>query len=387
MKKYLVLIAIIFAIIIFQNLKAESPDRKLQILRPDYDSETGILDINAVINGEKIPVSINLEPVELNPQAAFELFQKVVDKIRPEIPENTSSDLNLPTQTDGVEIFWLSSDEKLIAPDGKVNPYELEIGQERAVNLTAVLSLGEYRFEYDFEIKVQCPDIDTIEKKTLWINSRIKKYLEDNTAEQHLSLPENIEGINVRYELQSDSNPAVIVIGFLGVVAIFVARRLDMKNKENIKTRQLEIDYCEVVSKLVLLMGAGLTIRNAWEKTVADYQAQKKVSGERIVYEEMAVTLNEMAAGVPERMVYENFGKRCKLPRYIKLGSLLQQNFIKGSKQLLSLLEAESDIAFEERKLLAKKQGEEAGTKLLLPMILELVVVMAIVMVPALMSF
>lgn len=387
MKKYLVLIAIIFTIIIFQNLTAESPDSELQILRPDYDSETGIIDINAVIDGEKIPVSINLEPVELNPQAALELFQKAVDKIRKEIPKNTSSDLNLPGQTDGIDIFWLSSDEKLIAPDGKVNPYELEIGQEREVNLTAVLSLGEYRFEYDFEIKVQCPDIDTIEKKTLWINSRIKKYLEDNTDKQHLTLPENIEGINVRYELQSDNNPALIVIGFLGVAAIFLARRLDIKNKEKIKMRQLEIDYCEVVSKLVLLMGAGLTIRNAWEKTVADYQAQKKVSGERIVYEEMAVTLNEMASGVPERMVYENFGKRCKLPRYIKLGSLLQQNFVKGSKQLLSLLETESDIAFEERKLLAKKQGEEAGTKLLLPMVLELVVVMAIVMVPALMSF
>ena len=42
--------------------------------------------------------------------------------------------------------------------------------------------------------------------------------------------------------------------------------------------------------------------------------------------------------------------------------------------------------AFEERKNLAKKQGEEAGTKLLLPMFMLLAIVMVIVVVPAFMS-
>jgi len=49
-------------------------------------------------------------------------------------------------------------------------------------------------------------------------------------------------------------------------------------------------------------------------------------------------------------------------------------------------LEAEMWQAFEERKALAKRQGEEAGTKLLLPMMGMLVVVMVIVIAPALMS-
>ena len=39
------------------------------------------------------------------------------------------------------------------------------------------------------------------------------------------------------------------------------------------------------------------------------------------------------------------------------------------------------------RRQLARKLGEEAGTKLLLPMILMLMVVLVILMVPAVMAF
>ena len=43
--------------------------------------------------------------------------------------------------------------------------------------------------------------------------------------------------------------------------------------------------------------------------------------------------------------------------------------------------------AFEKRKNLAKIKGEEATTKLLFPLLLMLVVVMAIIMIPAVMNF
>ena len=46
----------------------------------------------------------------------------------------------------------------------------------------------------------------------------------------------------------------------------------------------------------------------------------------------------------------------------------------------------EAADAFEERKNLAKKYGEEAGTKLLLPMMIMFGIVVAVIMVPAMMS-
>ena len=65
---------------------------------------------------------------------------------------------------------------------------------------------------------------------------------------------------------------------------------------------------------------------------------------------------------------------------------MLTQNLRKGSKGLSELLRAEADQAFEERKAAAKKRGEEAGTKLLLPMFMMLSMVLLIVIVPAFLS-
>ena len=59
----------------------------------------------------------------------------------------------------------------------------------------------------------------------------------------------------------------------------------------------------------------------------------------------------------------------------------MSQNLRKGTKGLSELLKLESIQAFEERKARAKRLGEEAGTKLLLPMFLMLVVVLIIVIV------
>ena len=66
---------------------------------------------------------------------------------------------------------------------------------------------------------------------------------------------------------------------------------------------------------------------------------------------------------------------------------LLSQNLKKGTAGLLILLKAEALDALEERKRNARRLGEEAGTKLLLPMMIMLVIVMVIIMIPAFWSF
>ena len=94
-----------------------------------------------------------------------------------------------------------------------------------------------------------------------------------------------------------------------------------------------------------------------------------------------------MQSGIPETAAYERYGMRCRLPSYLKLGTLLGQNLRKGNKDLSRLLEEESREAFEDRKALAKKLGEECESKLLLPMLLLLVTILIMVMYPAAVSF
>ena len=87
-----------------------------------------------------------------------------------------------------------------------------------------------------------------------------------------------------------------------------------------------------------------------------------------------------------EERAYERFGEGCGGYRYRKFGNLLAQNLRKGSRGLTNLLEQEAEEAFEERKSMARKLGEEAGTKMLFPMILMLGAVMLILAFPAMHS-
>jgi hypothetical protein len=61
----------------------------------------------------------------------------------------------------------------------------------------------------------------------------------------------------------------------------------------------------------------------------------------------------------------------------------LSQNLRKGGKGISEILRVEAIQSFENRKSTAKRLGEEAGTKLLMPMLGMLAVVLIMVMIPA----
>ena len=101
------------------------------------------------------------------------------------------------------------------------------------------------------------------------------------------------------------------------------------------------------------------------------------------MYEEMKTTLCEMQGGVSEAAACERFGTRCGVPSYMKFGAMLSQNLRKGGRGISELLKIEAIQAFETRKSTAKRKGEEAGTKLMMPMLGMLAVVLIMVIVPA----
>ncbi len=77
------------------------------------------------------------------------------------------------------------------------------------------------------------------------------------------------------------------------------------------------------------------------------------------------------------------------LEKYLGDSSISEiiQSFTKGGREAAMLMEAEEREAFHKRIDRAKKEGEEASTRLLFPMILLLCQVMLLVMYPALTRF
>lgn len=172
-----------------------------------------------------------------------------------------------------------------------------------------------------------------------------------------------------------DAGFAVFAISILAGIFYFSDRELD----EKIKKRRISIrrDFPDFVNKLILLINAGLTVSKAWEKAVSD---SKKDS---LLYKELHAVLASIRAGKPEQQAYEDFARRCKVPEISRFVSVILQNLRKGNAEMVPVLRMYASECWEARKSLAKKLGEEASTKLLLPMILMFVAILLIVAAPA----
>lgn len=394
-KRYVLLIVLVTAVVWLLYVYKEKTQNLAvgSLKRPEYGEESATVPVNIWVEEDSLAFDTSIEL--LPPKYDTSQSKKYVEEVKEKIPEciiggNTSFDciernLNLVNEISGypVSIKWYSDNYELVDNNGNVNQGE-EGGMAR---LTAVITCCDYSSEYTIEVAVPAKQINESEQLLADIKKQIE--LAQNDSGEYITLPEVVDGKNITYTRQKGSKQAgiILLIGLAAVVAVVAGDFKQKKGAQEKRLRQMQYDYSEVVSKLTLLIGAGMTVRKAWERIVHDYKLQKKEKGERFIYEEMAESYNQLKTGLTESVVYERFGKRCGLKEYMKFSSLICQNLKKGTKDLVSLLELETAEAFENRKNLARKYGEEAGTKLLAPMILMLIIVMVIIMVPALMSF
>lgn len=205
---------------------------------------------------------------------------------------------------------------------------------------------------------------------------------------ERIELPGTVSGKKITYsdpEYHKDFSAFYLSLSLLVLLPFLWNRKQNEKLCE--RENQLLLDYPELVNKIMLLLSAGLTIRGCFERLCEEYKDRLRKGGEcRYAYEEIRVSFQEMKHGVSEPEAVEAFGKRCRQLPYLRFSSIINQNIRKGSEDLTRLLEVEAMEAFEKRKEAVKVMGETAGTKLLLPMVLMLGVVMAIIIVPAFMT-
>lgn len=362
--------------------------------RPSYGEQKRTYEIT--INNEDASVEIN--PREYTAEEAMQQFEKAYDTLVVLIKGDNSdlsgvdSGLNLVTviPDTGISVQWLSSDTGRIDNSGKIYNEDMLEGESCDVVLTAMLKSSGYECSYDIDVTVVAPNLTPGQA---FVRKALKKIRENEINERtgdKVTLPRDLENKEIKYRMKTeDYTVTLVILGLITAVAVFFAMDKEMDRRLNARSKQMLSDYSEIVSKLNILSGAGMSILRAWEKIVKDYEEGMcdKNRERRYAYEEMRITYYEIKSGISESNAYSDFGRRCNIHEYLKLGALLEQNVRKGAKGLSVLLEAEARNAFEQRKNLAKKLGEEAGTKMLLPMILMLMIVMVIVLIPAFTSF
>lgn len=395
-----VFLAGVFGGLIF-ILEIQSDGQADIIDRPQTGEASTEVAVTARKAGEdtEYNVGITVQPKQLTEEEAFENFARAQEEMEQIIVgENESLDhvtknLNLVTQMPeyGMSLSWQTDRYHLLTSDGQVKNTEMNNTDPAIpVGLTVVMSCGQYEKELQLTVQIYPPDRTEEQQFEKELEDSIRQEEQDSVTEDQLKLPDQINGAKLSYSSKKENLESMIAV--LGIVGAFVGvLGVEIQRKKDIQSRKekLQSEYAEMVSKMTLLIGAGMTIRKAWTKIVRDYQHQKssRNAAFRECYEEMIYTLNQIESGKSEAQAYIEFGKRCERKEYMKFSSLLEQNLKKGNKSLIRLLENESDDAFLQRINLARKQGEEAGTKLLLPMGLMLIIVMVIVVIPAFMSF
>ena len=307
--------------------------------------------------------------------------------------EHVTEKLSLSDSIEGYpfRIRWEMSRYDVVDSTGKLyqNVIEKVDTENRGVpvTLTAILQYGSKSFSFSEDIVVYAENEEALSEKEKLEN--LVADIEDESREDaYVELPEMLDGKKLVWrKVESTKTIPLLLVGS-AVSFFFLYSEIQKERKEKQKReKQMLFDYPEIVSQFTVLISAGMSTKNAWKKIVEDYRKQKARTGrERWAYEEMFYILQEMQSGIPEAECYAHFVERANLMPYMKLGALLLQNLRKGTKGMWAMLEVEACQSLEERKNQVKKLGEEAGTKLLLPMLLMLIVVLLIVMVPAFVS-
>lgn len=286
----------------------------------------------------------------------------------------------------GISVSWEVDEYEAMNQQGELKTENLT-DEGTLVKLTAVLSYKEETAEVTFFARLYPPKLNQTEKQLKKLSEEIERMDEETKEDKYLSLPSDVDGTPVIWKYGRNFRAVgLLLIGAAAALFLYAEEQEKQKNRKKERELQMALDYPQMVSKLTLYLGAGMTVRKAWYRIAEDYELQKEEKGNREVYEEMLYTMHEIQGGGSEGECYEKFGERCALPAYKKFGAMLSQNLKKGTKGLAPLLKQEADNAFEERKSLAKRLGEEAGTKMLLPMFLMLAVVLVIIVVPAFFS-
>lgn len=287
-----------------------------------------------------------------------------------------------------VTVEWTTDQPMILDWEGAIGEDVLETGQR--VLLRGELKAGDYVRVYERWILVYPEKLPYPKALRREIENYLKQKTDTSQEVQHL--PKEINGqALIWHKVYASDGWLITALSMLMGGLLLLKEVQDKIEAQKRRKDQLLSAYPLLLNQLILYMRAGISSRMAIQRMVHEYEDRKnkwqkkhpKKQYEQPAYEELSRMYYEMEQGITQKEAYERLAKRCDLMEYRTLSNLLIQNLQKGGSHLFDAMQKECRQAFEERKRRAIKKGEEAGTKLLLPMVLMLLVVLLMIMVPS----
>ncbi len=340
------------------------------------------------VGGEEIPVTLTVPERKLTEEQLDAALPEIMELLCRRIRGKNGSlrevrhDLELARELPeyGLSVRWESLAPETVSDMGILGGEIPAAG--RTVILKVRLANGLCEQTAEIPVTVLPPDVTDAER----LAEAIQAAAESDLASAVMKLPEEFEGKRLTYrESSGRGNGILIVLGFVAAAVLYLKEKTDIEKARKKREDSLILDYPGLVSRFLVLTGAGYPVRQVWSRQAEDCRNPAK-RGFHPLYEEIETTENQMRTGVPEGRAYAEFGRRLGLRCYVRFAALLESSLNTGGRDLRKLLEAEMDEAFKQRKDVAKKKGEEASAKLLIPMFLMLGTVMVMIVAPAFLS-
>ena len=383
----LLLFAIVLLIFYSVQHMAELVTPTKEIIRPDAYEETQKIMLQAGI--PSYTYELEVAPRILTKEQADTLFQQVIEKLDTYIlGENTGLDcvtnnLFLPEYISEYpfEIYWESDNEHIVDTLGTVNREGLT--EDEVVMLTAVFRYQDWLWEEQFGILV-CKEVLTEEESyKRQLGSLLTESEKGQRQEREWVLPEDFEGEDLQvYTLKKDYTlPVLSGLILLTAVAVWIGMDHDLHMDRQKRRSQFQEEYLSFVGSLSLYISAGLTLQAAMQYCTRDYVKRKPQSNLlRNALQEFGRDLQN-GCGFTEAM--NHLADKTDDANYKRLGGILNQGILNGSKGLAEALDQEAGKIREEKRRQNKIKGEQVSTALIAPMMLQLGIIIALIMIPA----
>lgn len=166
-----------------------------------------------------------------------------------------------------------------------------------------------------------------------------------------------------------------LVLGALLTYALVYGIQSSIDSSVERKKDAIMSEFPKMVSKLTLLINAGMLVGRAWNEVANS-------NFEDTLYEEMRFTSKDLDEGIQLEAAMESFATRCGIKEMRKFSSIYVQAVNMGAGEAIDSMKLMADEAWEQKKQISRQKGETASQKLLIPNLIMFLGILIVVVVP-----
>jgi tight adherence protein C len=170
----------------------------------------------------------------------------------------------------------------------------------------------------------------------------------------------------------------LMLMGIVFGVVLPLRQFVDAGRKVERRKQEIIAELPDMLSKLMLLVGAGETVQHALARCL-----DGKEAGKHPLYIEWGHAVTALRNGHSFSSAVERFNRRCAVQEVSVFTTVLLLNYRRGGEHFVLALRELSYTLWEKRKAVARSRGEEASSKLVFPLVGILFVLMILVAAPA----